>query len=42
MTRSIHPLLIAGTVLVFIFLVGPLIIVVGSALSDTSYLTFPP
>jgi putative spermidine/putrescine transport system permease protein len=42
MTRSIHPLLIAGTVLVFIFLVGPLVIVVGSALSDTSYLTFPP
>tara|TARA_R110002020_G_scaffold3766_26_gene16670 strand:- start:6516 stop:7304 length:789 start_codon:yes stop_codon:yes gene_type:complete len=42
MTRSIHPLLIAGTVLVFIFLVGPLVIVVGSALSDTTYLTFPP
>nr|WP_314261069.1 ABC transporter permease [uncultured Devosia sp.] len=42
MTRTIHPLLIAGTVLVFIFLVGPLIIVLGSALSDTTYLTFPP
>jgi putative spermidine/putrescine transport system permease protein len=42
MTRSIHPLLIAFTVLVFLFLVGPLVIVVGAALSDTSYLTFPP
>ena len=42
MTRSIHPALIALTVLVFIFLVGPLVIVLGSALSDTSYLTFPP
>ena len=42
MTRPIHPLLIAGTVLVFLFLVGPLVIVLGSALSDTTYLTFPP
>ena len=42
MTRNIHPLLIALTVLVFIFLVGPLVIVLGAALSDTSYLTFPP
>ena len=42
MTRNIHPLLIAGTVLVFMFLVGPLIIVLGAALSDTTYLTFPP
>jgi putative spermidine/putrescine transport system permease protein len=42
MTRTIHPLLIAGTVLVFMFLVGPLIIVLGAALSDTTYLTFPP
>ena len=42
MTRNIHPLLIAATTLVFIFLVGPLIIVFGAALSDTSYLTFPP
>ena len=42
MTRKIHPLLVAGTVLVFTFLVGPLIIVLGAALSDTTYLTFPP
>ncbi|MBU1304331.1 MAG: ABC transporter permease, partial [Alphaproteobacteria bacterium] len=42
MTRSIHPLLILGTALVFIFLVGPLIIVLGASVSDTSYLTFPP
>ena len=42
MTQKIHPALIAFTVVVFIFLVGPLIIVVGSALSDTTYLTFPP
>lgn len=42
MTRNIHPLLIAGTVLVFLFLVGPLVIVLGAALSDTTYLTFPP
>ncbi|MGV3651972.1 MAG: ABC transporter permease [Devosia sp.] len=42
MTRPVHPLLIVLTTLVFIFLVGPLVIVVGSALSDTTYLTFPP
>ncbi|GLQ55305.1 ABC transporter permease [Devosia nitrariae] len=42
MTRSVHPALIGLAVLVFIFLVGPLVIVVGAALSDTSFLTFPP
>ena len=42
MPTRIHPLLIVLTTLVFIFLVGPLVIVVGSALSDTTYLTFPP
>src|SRR5215217_7326005 len=42
MTLKIHPALIAFTVLVFIFLVAPLVIVVGAALSDTTYLTFPP
>jgi len=42
MTRSLHPALIVLAVLVFIFLVGPLIIVLGASLSDTSYLTFPP
>ncbi len=42
MTQKIHPALIAFTALVFAFLVGPLVIVVGAAISDTTYLTFPP
>lgn len=42
MTGRIHPALIAFAVLVYIFLMGPLIIVFGAALSDTTYLTFPP
>jgi putative spermidine/putrescine transport system permease protein len=42
MTSRIHPLLILFTVLVYIFLMGPLIIVFGASLSDTTYLTFPP
>lgn len=42
MPTKIHPALIGFTVLVFFFLVGPLVIVVGAALSDTTYLTFPP
>ena len=36
------PLLVAFAALVYIFLVGPLVIVLGAALSDTTYLTFPP
>lgn len=42
MPTKIHPALIGFTALVFVFLVGPLFIVLGSALSDTTYLTFPP
>lgn len=42
MTSRIHPLLILFTVLVYIFLAGPLIIVFGASVSDTTYLTFPP
>ena len=42
MTTRIHPALIAFTVLVFLFLVLPLIIVFGASISDTTYLTFPP
>lgn len=42
MPTKLHPALIGFTVLVFIFLVGPLVIVLGAALSDTTYLTFPP
>jgi putative spermidine/putrescine transport system permease protein len=42
MKTSTHPALIGFAVLVYIFLVGPLIIVIGASLSDTTYLTFPP
>lgn len=42
MPTRIHPLLIAMTVLVYLFLLGPLIIIFGASLSDTTYLTFPP
>jgi putative spermidine/putrescine transport system permease protein len=42
MPARVHPFLIVLTALVFIFLVGPLVIVVGAALSDTTFLTFPP
>lgn len=42
MTSRTHPLLILFTVLVYIFLAGPLIIVFGASVSDTTYLTFPP
>jgi putative spermidine/putrescine transport system permease protein len=37
-----HPLLIVVAALVYLFLMLPLVIVVGAALSDTTYLTFPP
>ncbi len=42
MTTRIHPILGILTALVFLFLLGPLVIIIGSAFSDTSYLTFPP
>jgi len=42
MTTRINPLLIAFAVAVYIFLMGPLVIVLGASLSDTTYLTFPP
>ncbi|PZX04684.1 ABC transporter permease [Celeribacter halophilus] len=42
MKNRIHPALIVITVLTFLFLLGPLVVIIGSALSDTSYLTFPP
>ena len=41
-TTRIHPVLVAVTALVFLFLLVPLVIVLGSAFSATSYLTFPP
>ena len=37
-----HPILIAIAALVYLFLMLPLVIVVGAALSDTTYLAFPP
>lgn len=37
-----HPMLIGFAVLVYLFLMGPLVIVFGAALSDSSFLTFPP
>lgn len=42
MTRKTHPLLTAFAILVFAFLLGPLVIIIGASLSDTSFLTFPP
>lgn len=42
MERRIHPALIGFSVLVYLFLMGPLIIVIGASLSDTTFLTFPP
>ncbi len=42
MTRRLHPTLIAFTVLVYFFLMWPLVIVIGAALSNTGFLTFPP
>ena len=42
MRGRVHPALVAFTVLVFLFLLGPLVIIVGASLSDTSFLTFPP
>ncbi len=42
MRRKTHPALIVFAVLTFLFLLGPLVIIIGASLSDTSFLTFPP
>ncbi|WP_217701721.1 ABC transporter permease [Pseudooceanicola sp. HF7] len=42
MNTRTHPLLVAFAVLTFLFLVGPLVIIIGTSLSDTAFLTFPP
>ncbi|NRC53222.1 ABC transporter permease [Mesorhizobium sediminum] len=42
MPNRLHPALIGFAVLVYLFLMGPLVIVFGAALSDTTFLTFPP
>lgn len=42
MRAPTNPVLIGFTVLVYFFLMAPLVIVIGAALSDTTFLTFPP
>lgn len=42
MKRKIHPVLIAFAALVFAFLIGPLIIIIGASLSSSEFLEFPP
>lgn len=42
MRRTVHPLLMAFAGCVFFFLLAPLVIIIGAAFSDTTYLTFPP
>lgn len=42
MKQPLHPALIAFAVVVFFFLVAPLVIILGAAVSDTTFLTFPP
>jgi putative spermidine/putrescine transport system permease protein len=42
MPTRINPVLILMTVLVYIFLLGPLVIIFGASLSDTTFLAFPP
>lgn len=37
-----HPALTGFAVLVFFFLMAPLVIIIGASLSNTSFLTFPP
>ena len=42
MRAPTNPVLIGFAVLVYFFLMAPLVIVIGAALSDTTFLTFPP
>ncbi len=42
MPNRIHPVLILMTVLVYFFLIGPLVIIFGASVSDTTFLAFPP
>ncbi len=42
MRARTHPALVAFAALTFVFLLAPLVIIVGASLSDTSFLTFPP
>lgn len=42
MQTKLHPALIGIASLIFLILIAPLFIILGAAVSDTSYLTFPP
>lgn len=42
MKRGTHPLLTLAAMLVFLFLAGPLFIVLGAAFNDATFLAFPP
>ncbi|MFD1744977.1 ABC transporter permease [Rhizobium helianthi] len=42
MQTKLHPALIAVASIIFVILIAPLFIILGAAVSDTSYLTFPP
>lgn len=42
MKRRTHPLLTLAAMLVFLFLAGPLFIVLGAAFNDATFLAFPP
>lgn len=42
MRARVHPALVAFAAVVFFFLLAPLVIIIGAALSDTTFLTFPP
>lgn len=40
--KRTHPALTGFAILTFVFLVFPLVIIIGTSVSNTSYLTFPP
>lgn len=42
MRKSLHPFVLVMGTGVFVFLLAPLVIILGAAFSDTTYLTFPP
>jgi len=42
MRSNLHPALITIASIIFVILIAPLFIILGAAVSDTSYLTFPP
>jgi len=42
MARNVHPLLTAAAIAVFLFLIAPLVIVLGAAFNEATFLAFPP